>query len=174
MATDVGGLHEGASARGGAPAPGGLSPPFDLRKRWSQIDAMGGPHKHYIPAAGHDLLLPLYDPLLRLLGRQERTHGRLIELASIGPGQGVLEIGCGTGALAVLVKRRYPETRVVGLDPDPKALDRARAKADRAGLEIEWHQGFADALPFADDSFDRVLSSLMLHHLTMTEKQRAL
>ena len=135
---------------------------------------MGEPHKHYIPAAGHNLLLPLYDPLLRLLGRQEQTHGRLIELAGIRPGLGVLEIGCGTGALAVLVKQRCPETRVVGLDPDPKALDRARTKAERAGLEIEWEQGFADALPFAGASFDRVLSSLMLHHLTMSEKQRAL
>jgi ubiquinone/menaquinone biosynthesis C-methylase UbiE len=136
--------------------------------------SMGKLHKHYIPAAGHNFLLPLYDPLLRLLGRQERTHGRLVELADIRTGQSVLEIGCGTGALAVLVKRRYPETRIVGLDPDPKALDRARTKAERAGLKIEWQQGFADTLPFADGSFDRVLSSLMLHHLTMSEKQRAL
>jgi ubiquinone/menaquinone biosynthesis C-methylase UbiE len=135
---------------------------------------MGEPHQHYIPAAGHNLFLPLYDPLLHLLGREERTHGRLIELAGIRPGQRVLEIGCGTGALTVLLKRRYPETRVVGLDPDPQALGRARTKAARAGLEIEWRQGFADALPFADGSFDRVLSSLMLHHLTMIEKQRAL
>jgi ubiquinone/menaquinone biosynthesis C-methylase UbiE len=135
---------------------------------------MSKPQKHYIPAAGQNFLLPLYDPLLRLLGRQERTHGRLIELAGIRPGQRVLEIGCGTGELTVLVKRRSPETLVVGVDPDPKALDRARTKAEQAGLEIDWQQGFAGALPFADASFDRVLSSLMLHHLTMVEKQRAL
>jgi ubiquinone/menaquinone biosynthesis C-methylase UbiE len=77
----------------------------------------------------------------------------------------VLEIGCGTGNLALLVKRMRPQLKVVGLDPDPNALSRADRKARRAGLKLELDRGFADELPYPDGRFDRVLSSLMFHHL---------
>ena len=77
----------------------------------------------------------------------------------------MLEIGCGTGNLALLVKQMRPQLEVVGLDPDPKALARASRKARRAGLTLELDRGFADELPYPDGSFDRVLSSLMFHHL---------
>jgi ubiquinone/menaquinone biosynthesis C-methylase UbiE len=131
-------------------------------------------HRSFIPAAGVDALLPFYDPLVRLLGREEQTRGRLVAEAAIRPGQRVLEIGCGTGSLVLRVKQQHPAASVTGLDPDAKALARASAKAARAGAEIAFEQGFADALPWPDACFDRVLSSLMLHHLTTDEKQRAL
>jgi SAM-dependent methyltransferase len=73
----------------------------------------------------------------------------------------VLEIGCGTGNLALLVKRMRPQLEVVGLDPDAKALQRARRKARRVELSLELDTGFADALPYPDGSFDGVLSSLI-------------
>ncbi len=124
----------------------------------------------FVPAAGHDRLLPLYDPFVRLVLRNEKTRGELVRGAGIAPGQRVLDLGTGTGELALLIKRRHPTARVTAIDPDEKALARARAKAERAGLELQLEMGFGDALPFADGAFERVLSSLVLHHLTRAEK----
>ncbi len=120
--------------------------------------------RSFVPAAGVDWLLPLYDPLLRLMG-EDHIKGALIDAADPRPGDRVLDLGCGTGTLAVLLKGRRPEVEVCGLDPDPKALARARRKAERNGAKVEWRQGFADELPFPDASFDRVVSSLVFHHL---------
>jgi ubiquinone/menaquinone biosynthesis C-methylase UbiE len=86
----------------------------------------------------------------------------------------VLEIGCGTGSLTVLAKQLHPQSEIAGLDPDPKALARARRKAERAGVEIRFVLGFADKLPHESRSLDRVLSSLMLHHLDSDAKREAL
>jgi ubiquinone/menaquinone biosynthesis C-methylase UbiE len=120
--------------------------------------------RRYLPGMGRDWLLPLYDPVTRLVGIQA-AHQRVADQAELGSAQRVLEIGCGTGNLALLVKRTNPQVEVVGLDPDPKALARADRKARRAGLSIELVRGFADELPYPDASFDRVLSALMFHHL---------
>jgi SAM-dependent methyltransferase len=120
--------------------------------------------RSYLPGMGLDWLLPLYDPFTRLVGIQA-AHRELADQAELDSAQRVLEIGCGTGNLALLAKRIRPKLEVVGLDPDPKALARATAKARRAGLELELDRGFADQLPYADASFDRVLSALMFHHL---------
>lgn len=125
----------------------------------------GSARDSYVPAAGVDWLLPLYDPLCRLFGTH-RYRERLLDAAALRPGDRVLDLGCGTGALSLQAKAREPGARITGLDPDPKALARARAKAARAGLEVEWREGFGDGLPFPDASFDRVVSSLVFHHLT--------
>ncbi len=120
--------------------------------------------RRYLPGMGRDWLLWLYDPFTRLAGI-EAAHRRLAEHAELDSAQRVLEIGCGTGNLALLVKRVRPQLEVVGLDPDPKALARAGRKARRADLRLELDRGFADRLPYPDASFDRVLSALMFHHL---------
>jgi ubiquinone/menaquinone biosynthesis C-methylase UbiE len=118
----------------------------------------------YLPAAGRDWALPLYDPLVRLLGG-DAVRARLLHQAALAPRVRILDIGCGTGTLAAMIKRQHPDVHVVGLDPDPKALARAARKAARARAAIQFDRGFADALPYADASFDRVLSSFMFHHL---------
>ena len=82
----------------------------------------------------------------------------------------MLDIGCGTGSLVVLVKRLFPDVEVVGLDPDEKALARAARKARRVGASIQFDRGFSDALDYPDASFDRVFSSFMFHHLERDEK----
>lgn len=134
----------------------------------------------YLPAAGRDLFLPLYDPLVKLLGA-DRARKKLFDQAAVQPQHRILDIGCGTGTFAVAIKGWLPNAHVVGLDPDPKALARGRRKANRAGLSIRFDQGFANALPYPDVSFDRVFSSLMFHHLpheaklaTMREVRRVL
>jgi SAM-dependent methyltransferase len=139
----------------------------------ASTDTPGSQRRRFLPAAGHAWLLPFYDPLHRLLGGAAAL-GELAEQAALAPGQRVLDIGCGTGTLAIQMCAREPGVDVVGLDPDPQALARARAKADRAGVCVTWQQGFADALPFADASFDRVFSSFMFHHLDAEVKRGAL
>ena len=127
----------------------------------------------FVPAAGHDHWLSFYDPLTRLMGARSALRA-LIDQADLGPGQQVLDIGCGTGTLAVMLKQLHPSLEVVALDPDSKALDRARRKADQARVEIRFVRGFGDAIPSADASLDRVLSSFMLHHLAPDEKRATL
>jgi ubiquinone/menaquinone biosynthesis C-methylase UbiE len=127
----------------------------------------------YLPAAGHDWALPLYDPIVKLLGGDEARKA-ILDQAVIQTGHRVLDIGCGTGALVTLIKRLHPNVDVVGLDPDPKALTRARRKAERAGVTIRLDQGFSDELPYPDASFDLVFSSFMLHHLQAEEKDKTL
>lgn len=135
--------------------------------------AGGHGHRHFLPGMGRHWLLPLYDPLGRIIGLG-RDHAALLDQADLGPGDRVLEIGCGTGNLARRAKRRHPSVEVTGLDPDGPALDRAARTAGRAGLDVRWDRGFADALPYADDAFDLVLSALMLHHLEDEERPTAL
>ncbi len=125
----------------------------------------------YLPAAGHDVLLPAYDLLTRLLG-MKRVYDTLIAQAELGDCRRVLEIGCGTGNLSIRVKRAHPSVEVIGSDPDPLALRRAQRKA--FGLNgIRFERGYAQHLPYADGEFDRVLSSMMLHHLDNDAKTAA-
>ena len=123
----------------------------------------------YLPAAGHDSLLPFYDLLSRLVGAR-RLHRTLIQGADLSSGQSVLEIGCGTGNLSVAAKRAVPGIALTCTDPDPRALRRARRKS----ADIAFERAFAEHLPYDDGSFDRVLSSLMLHHLDDDVKTSAL
>ncbi len=116
-----------------------------------------------MPAAGHDAFLPGYDLLTRLFGFG-RVHERLIGQAELADGQRVLEIGCGTGNLTVRAKKNHPLIDIVGSDPDPLALKRAQRKARRLN-GIHFERGYAQRLPYSDGEFDRVLSSMMLHHL---------
>lgn len=131
--------------------------------------------RSYVPALSFDWLTPFYDPLVALTLREAKLKGRLIDQASIAAGHDVLDVGCGTGTLAILVKTRVPGARVVGLDGDPKVLAIARDKIARAGVEIEVRAGLANEAPtFAPASFDRILTSLVLHHLTTEQRRSAL
>jgi ubiquinone/menaquinone biosynthesis C-methylase UbiE len=125
------------------------------------------PHD-YIPAAGHDAFLPGYDLLTRLSGFK-RVHDRLIGQAELAGDHRVLEIGCGTGNLIIRAKRTHPSIEMIGSDPDPLALNRAHRKVP--GLSgIRFERGYAQRLPYPDGEFDRVLSSMMLHHLDSDTK----
>jgi len=124
----------------------------------------------FLPAAGLDILLPLYDPLWWVLGGA-KLRADFIRDAGIARGQRILDVGCGTGSLLVQIAQTAPEVRLSGIDPDAKALARCRRKSASAGVEVEWCQGFADELPHADGSFDRVLSSFMFHHLDLDTRR---
>jgi ubiquinone/menaquinone biosynthesis C-methylase UbiE len=129
--------------------------------------------RSYLPAAGRDAFLPLYDIVTRLGGFQ-RLADVLISQAALQPGFRVLDIGCGTGTLAVAIKRGHAAVDVTGIDPDPLALARASAKAGAAGVSVRFDRGFGDALPYEAASFERVFSSMMFHHVPKDEKPNVL
>ena len=130
--------------------------------------------QRFIPPLSFDILTPAYDRLVRLTMPERRFRAALVRQAGITPGMRVLDIGCGTGSLVLVVKREHTAAEVVGLDPDRRALEIARGKARNAGLAVTFQLGSADALPYADASFDRVLSSLALHHMPRPTKRAAL
>jgi SAM-dependent methyltransferase len=137
------------------------------------VTTITGSQRPFVPGMGVEWLLPLYDPFTRLLGL-DRARRELIVQADLQPGHRVLDVGCGTGSLAVLIKQQVSGVEVVGLDPDGKALARARRKAQRAGVAIQFDCGFSDALGYPAASFDRVFSSFMFHHLERDGKERTL
>jgi len=134
---------------------------------------MNSKHDKYIPALSSNWLTPFFDLFVRLTIRELTIKRRLIEQARIETGR-VLDIGCGTGTLLILIKTAHPSADVVGLDGDPKVLSIARAKVSHLGLDVKLEQGMAFALPHSDGAFDHVLSSLMFHHLTTADKRRTL
>jgi ubiquinone/menaquinone biosynthesis C-methylase UbiE len=121
-------------------------------------------HSTYLPGCGWHWLLPLYDPVQRLAG-VGGLHDELIDRAELRAGLRVLDVGCGTGNLLIALGRRHPNLQLAGLDPDPAALRRARRKAARAQVGGSFEVGFAQQLPQADSSVDRLFSTLMFHHL---------
>jgi ubiquinone/menaquinone biosynthesis C-methylase UbiE len=127
----------------------------------------------YVPAAGRGIFTRLYDPALRLTMREAAWRPHLVEEVLAGAPASVLDVGCGTGTLTTAIERAAPAVRLTGVDGDPEMLRRARAKAGPES-SIEWVEANAQALPFDDGSFQRVVSSLVFHHLVTDLKQAAL
>lgn len=140
-----------------------------MTERTSQSAA----ERDYVPGLGKHFLQPLYDVAHHLFGLGP-IHQAMITLADLRDGHRVLDVGCGTGNLLRATGKRYPTVDLVGLDPDPSTLARAARKARRAHLTVRFDRGFAQKLPYPDGSFDRVFSSLMLHHLDTDSKDALL
>ena len=97
-------------------------------------------------------------------GREGAFRRRQLDLARVAAGESVLDVGCGTGTLAIAAARRGAV--VHALDPSAELLARARRKATRARVSVTFEVGTGESLPYPDDAFDVVLSSLVLHHLS--------
>src|SRR3546814_878796 len=105
--------------------------------------------------------LPAYDAIVRLTTRERVVKRALLDAARLGPAVRLLDVGCGTGTFAISAKRRHPHLEVVGIDPDPSVLTRARDKARREQVDVTFVAGSATRLPFPDSTFDRMTSSLV-------------
>ena len=135
---------------------------------------MNQAQRRYVPALGWQWLTPLYDPLVAATTRERLFKQKLIDQAAVREGDRVLDLGCGTGTLAIRLKQAVPGAVVVGVDGDEAILARARHKAARAGVELRFDLAMAQQLPYADASFERVVSSLFFHHLQPNEKRLTL
>jgi len=115
---------------------------------------------------------PVYDFVFGRFLR--RTHGSVVELAALNTGEYVLDVGCGTGSLAVALKASAgPKGTVHGIDASPEMIDVAKRNVSRAGADVSLQVALAEAIPFPNGTFDLVVSQLAIHHLPDDLKQSA-
>ncbi len=110
----------------------------------------------------------------RLALAQPERSDRLFSGLTIREGDCVLDLGCADASLLTPLARLFPRARFVGLDPDDRALELARAHLDAAGLDVELRRGLIFAPPFPPSTFHHVVSALLLHRLTIREKVLAI
>lgn len=131
------------------------------------------PHSHVpdLPRQTEGRLIrwaSFYDALVNImtLGQASRLRRMTVEQALLQPGESVLDVGCGTGGVTIPAKIQVGASgRAAGIDPSPEMIAIARRKAKRAGIEIDFRAGVIESLPFPEETFDVVTSSLMMHHL---------
>lgn len=130
----------------------------------------------FVPALGRKSLTWAYDVVIALMTREDTWRRLLLSTLKPHPGDVILDVGCGTATLAIMIKRQCPQARVIGLDPDPEVLRIARRKAIQAGVAIEFVEGRADRIRDAVPAGvpNKVVSSLVFHHLSLETKRTAL
>ncbi len=128
----------------------------------------------YIPALGFDFLTPFYDRAVIWTTREKVFKRELIRQIDIPEKGQLLDLACGTATLTIALKEKFPLAEVHGLDGDAKILRLARRKAENSGAAITFTEAFSTAMPYEDEYFDAVVSSLFFHHLTPENKRRTL
>jgi len=115
-----------------------------------------------IPAWSYDFMVQWF--VMR--GRERAFREKIVDMVRLQPGESVLDVGCGTGTLAIIAKERVGRTgHVVGIDPSVQLINGARHKAARRRLKIDFEIAGIEQLNYPDHSFDVVLSTFMMHHL---------
>jgi ubiquinone/menaquinone biosynthesis C-methylase UbiE len=131
---------------------------------------MADPRQQFVPALRFDALTRLYDPIVAITSRETAFKRRLLEHARIKDGEAVLDLACGTGTLAIEIKKANPKAKVSAIDGDHAILAKAEQKAKEAGVRIGFQRGLSNELPYDGRSFDVVVSTLFFHHLTDEDK----
>ena len=128
----------------------------------------------YIPALSFNFLTPFYDSAVKLTTREKLFKEKLAEQIEIIPNGRLLDLACGTATLTIALKQKFPQAEIHGLDGDAKILRIARDKASNNKAEIIFTEAFSTELPYPDNYFDAVVSSLFFHHLTPENKLKTL
>ena len=132
---------------------------------------MNGPKRSYTPALRFTVLTPIYDWVVRHTTRERKFKSMLLDAASIQDNESVLDIGCGTGTLLSAISNRAPAATLTGLDADSNILAIANRKLRAKRIDCELVEGRSTDLPFADASFEHIVSTLFFHHLAPADKQ---
>ena len=125
----------------------------------------------YVPPLGRHELTDQYDRAIALMTREKRWRSELIRRVPPTSDARIVDIGCGTGTLAIAIKQAFPDAEVIGIDPDPPALDLARGKAEAAGVAVQWEQAMGDRADAIVGSCDVIVSSLVFHQCAIETKQ---
>lgn len=129
----------------------------------------------FTPALGHAALTPLYDFAIALMTREQRWRRALVQQIAPRNGDVIVDVGCGTGSLLLLLARAAPRATLIGVDPDQEVLRRAKAKAVRVQAQVRFEQGFAhDVASFAAHAPTKIVSSLVFHQTSLAEKEQGL
>jgi ubiquinone/menaquinone biosynthesis C-methylase UbiE len=116
-----------------------------------------------------------YDALVWILflGRTRKFYSQVLDIANVKRGQSVLDVGCGTGSLAIAASERVgPEAKVHGIDASPEMIERARNKAAKRRSGATFTEAVVEEMPFPDAQFDVVLCTMMLHHLPRSAREQ--
>ena len=135
---------------------------------------MPDPTTTYREALRFSWLTRHYDRILDWSINDRQFKDQLIRESGILPHHRVLDFGCGTGSLSLQIKSRFPTAEVMGLDVDDRILRLAEAKARSKKCSVDWYHGTLADQAAEIGSVDRIVSSLVFHHLTTTEKKEAL
>lgn len=130
----------------------------------------------YLPALGDHRLTPFYDVTVALMTCERTWRRAFVKQIAPEPRDVILDVGCGTGTLAILLKQACPSASIHGTDPDPEVLTRAEQKARDAGVLIHFAHGLAEntSSAAAANRPNKIVTSLLLHHVPLETKRAAL
>ena len=133
-----------------------------------------GSTEEYIPALKYNWLTGLYDTIMEILLKEKTFKMGLVAGLKNPQPIRILDLGCGTATLSIMIKRQFPQSEVIGLDGDNKVLKIAKRKARQQDADIQFAEALSFDIPFPDNHFDVVVSSLLFHHLTSMAKRSTL
>ena len=128
----------------------------------------------FIPALGYDFLSDYYDLAIKLTMPEKKFRNKLVDFVNPQKNEKILEFGFGTAQNIIILKQRFPDCNIQRIDIDPKIKTIAEYKLNRAGIETPLFLYDGDKLPFEDNSFDKVYSSLVFHQLDRITKLKCL
>ncbi|MED3794392.1 class I SAM-dependent methyltransferase [Niallia alba] len=127
----------------------------------------------YIPALKYHWMTRFYDPLIQWGIQEKKFKTHLVKQATLQPNETIMDLACGTGTLALLIQQSQPGVQVIGVDADPKILSIAKGKIKETQVNnITFEEGFSDKLPFSNNLFHHIFTSLFIHHLTQEMKKK--
>ena len=128
----------------------------------------------FIPALGYDFLTEYYDLAIKITMPEKKFRNKLIDIVNPKVDEKILEFGFGTAQNIIILKQRFPKCDVLGVDIDPKVKSIAEYKLNKAGIQVPLFLYDGKELPFEDNSFDKVYSSLVFHQLDNLTKLKCL